>query len=86
MPVIGNTYAGSSLIGLTAILDEARPGDRIFMVSFGSGAGSDAFSIRVTDRIVDVQDRAPKTQEYIARRKVIDYATYARYRRMLQMS
>ena len=85
-PVIGNTYAGSSLIGLTAILDEARPGDRIFMVSFGSGAGSDAFSLRVTDRIVEVRDRAPKTQEYIGRRKVIDYATYVRFRHKLQMN
>ena len=85
VPVIGNTYAGSSLIGLTAILDEAKPGDRIFMVSFGSGAGSDAFSIRVTDRIAEVQERAPKTHEYIARRKVIDYATYVRYRHKLQM-
>ncbi len=83
-PVIGNTYAGSSLIGLTAILDEAKPGDRIFMVSFGSGAGSDAFSIRVTDRILAIRDRAPKTQDYIARRKVIDYATYVRYRHKLQ--
>jgi hydroxymethylglutaryl-CoA synthase len=85
-PVIGNTYAGSSLIGLTAILDVAQPGDRIFMVSFGSGAGSDAFSIRVTDRILEVRDRAPKTQEYISRRKVIDYATYARFRHKLQMN
>lgn len=84
-PVIGNTYAGSSLIGLTAILDEAKPGDRIFMVSFGSGAGSDAFSIRVTDRIVETRGRAPTTQDYIARRKVIDYATYVRFRHKLQM-
>ncbi len=86
VPVIGNTYAGASLIGLTAILDEAKPGDRIFMVSFGSGAGSDAFSIRVTERIAAARDRAPKTQDYIARRKVIDYATYARYRHKLLMS
>jgi hydroxymethylglutaryl-CoA synthase len=84
--VIGNTYAGSSLIGLTAILDEAQPGDRIFMVSFGSGAGSDAFSIRVTDRIAAGRDRAPSTKDYIARRKVIDYATYARFRHKLQMN
>lgn len=85
VPVIGNTYAGSSLIGLTAILDEAKPGDRIFMVSFGSGAGSDAFSLRVTDRITDLRHRAPLTRDYVARRVEIDYATYARYRHKLQM-
>ena len=85
VPVIGNTYAGSSLICLTAILDEAKPGDRIFMVSFGSGAGSDAFSLRVTDRITDRRHRAPLTRDYVARRVEIDYATYARYRHKLQM-
>ena len=82
---IGNTYAGSSLIGLTAILDVAKPGDRVLEVSFGSGAGSDAFSLRVTDRITERQGRAPKTREYIARRTVIDYATYVRYRKKLTM-
>jgi hydroxymethylglutaryl-CoA synthase len=41
VPVIGNTYAGAAVIGLTAILDRAQPGDRVLMVSFGSGAGSD---------------------------------------------
>jgi hydroxymethylglutaryl-CoA synthase len=84
-PVIGNTYAGSSLIGLTAILDQAKPGDRILMVSFGSGAGSDAFSLRVTDSITARQHLAPCTQDYIARRKEIDYATYSRFRHKLTM-
>jgi hydroxymethylglutaryl-CoA synthase len=84
-PVIGNTYAGSSLIGLTAILDEAKPGDRICMVSFGSGAGSDAFSLRVTGQLVERRPRAPLTCDYIARRVEIDYATYARFRHKLQM-
>ncbi|MFQ5409052.1 MAG: hydroxymethylglutaryl-CoA synthase [Anaerolineales bacterium] len=82
---IGNTYAGSAMIGLTAILDEAKPGDMILVVSFGSGAGSDAFQLRVTDRIKDGQGEAPRTRDYVARRKEIDYATYTRYRGKLVM-
>jgi hydroxymethylglutaryl-CoA synthase len=80
VPVIGNTYAGSAMIGLTAILDIAEPGDRILMVSFGSGAGSDAFDLKVTESILDRRDLARKTKDYIARRTEIDYATYARMR------
>ena len=83
--VIGNTYAGSALIGLTAVLDVAQPGDRLLVVSFGSGAGSDAFALRVTDHIVERRDRAPKTRDYIARRVEIDYAMYARLRGKLAM-
>jgi hydroxymethylglutaryl-CoA synthase len=85
VPVIGNTYSGSSIIGLTATLDIAKPGDRILLVSFGSGAGSDAFDITVTDKIAERQDKALKTQDYIARRIEIDYATYARYRGKITM-
>jgi len=84
-PVVGNTYAGSSMLGLTAILDEAQPGDRVLLVSFGSGAGSDAISLRVTDKIEERRDRAPRTVTYVERRKVIDYGTYVRYRKKLHM-
>lgn len=83
VPVIGNTYAGSSMIGLTAVLDIAKPGDKIFLASYGSGAGSDAFSLVVTEAVLERQKRAPATQAYVARRKEIDYATYVRYRRKL---
>jgi hydroxymethylglutaryl-CoA synthase len=79
-PEIGNTYAGASVLGLTAILDVAQPGDRILAVSFGSGAGSDAFSIRVTERIKEARDKAPSTRLYINRSVFIDYSTYARWR------
>ncbi len=84
-PVIGNTYAGAALIGLTAVLDIAQPGDRILVTSFGSGAGSDAFSIRVTDLIEARRGLATTTAEYIARRTQIDYATYTRFRGKLEM-
>ncbi|MCB9139185.1 MAG: hydroxymethylglutaryl-CoA synthase [Caldilineaceae bacterium] len=83
VPEIGNTYAGSAIIGLSAVLDIARPGQRILMVSYGSGAGSDAFDLLVTERMVDAQGRAPFTRDYISRRVEIDYAQYVRMRRKL---
>lgn len=82
-PVIGNTYAGAAIIGLTAVLDEAKPGDRILMTSYGSGAGADSFSFVVTDKVTERQNLALKTQNYIARRVQIDYGQYARYRHIL---
>jgi len=80
VPRIGNVYAGSALVGLTAILDAAKPGDRILLVSYGSGAGSDAMSLHVTERMLESQELAPRTEDYINRRTEIDYATYARFR------
>jgi hydroxymethylglutaryl-CoA synthase len=82
---IGNTYAGSSLIGLTAVLDVVAPGDRVLMVSYGSGAGSDAFSLRITEAVMERQKRAPATRDYVARRVEIDYATYTRFTKKLRM-
>ncbi|MBN1877098.1 MAG: hydroxymethylglutaryl-CoA synthase [Anaerolineae bacterium] len=83
--VIGNTYAGAAITGFSAVLDIARPGDRVLLVSFGSGAGSDAFVWEVTDAIETRRDKARKVQDYIARRLEIDYALYARYRGKLDM-
>jgi len=80
VPLIGNTYAGSAMIGLTAILDIAQPGDRILLVSYGSGAGSDAFSMHATDLLPKRRTLATSTADYISRRTEIDYATYARFR------
>jgi hydroxymethylglutaryl-CoA synthase len=84
-PVIGNTYAGAALIGLSATLDIAEAGQRILCVSYGSGAGSDAFDILVTEKLGERRKLAPSTQDYIARRTEIDYGTYARFRGILDM-
>jgi hydroxymethylglutaryl-CoA synthase len=77
---IGNTYAGSSLVGLTSILDVAQPGERILLVSYGSGAGSDALSLRCNAELPQRRENATPTRTYITRRTPIDYATYSRYR------
>jgi len=83
--VIGNAYAGSSLLGLSAVLDIAAPGERILCVSYGSGAGSDAFALRVTEALLERRLRAPTTLDYVSRHKEIDYATYVRYRGKLRL-
>lgn len=77
---IGNAYAGSSLLGLTAVLDEIAPGARVLLVSFGSGAGSDAVSLVTTAALGERRGLARPTSWYVRRREEIDYAMYARYR------
>jgi hydroxymethylglutaryl-CoA synthase len=80
-PTLGNTYSGASPIGLTATLDVARPDDLVFMCSYGSGAGSDAFVWRVTKRIDEVRDKAVRTRKLLEENLIyVDYGTYAKYR------
>jgi hydroxymethylglutaryl-CoA synthase len=86
-PWLGNTYSGSSPMGLTAILDVSEPGDRIFMVSYGSGAGSDGFIFTVTDAIRGKAKMAPQTRWQLDQNKVyLDYGTYAKFRGKIRMA
>ncbi len=83
-PVIGNTYSGAAMLGLASVLDVAKPGDHIFMISYGSGAGSDGFDITVTDKIKDLKiENAPLVAEMVEDKKYIDYGTYAKYTDLL---
>lgn len=82
-PEIGNTYSGSTLVGLSAILDEAKPGDRILAVSYGSGAGSDAFALTVGDGVLENTDLVPKVRDYIERKEYVSYAEYSKMRDLL---
>jgi len=81
---VGNTYSGSSLLGLCGLLDVAKPGQRIMLVSYGSGAGSDAFSFMVTDKIEEVRARAPFVRDLVAKKEYVDYGTYVRLRNKLR--
>ncbi len=83
-PTLGNTYSGSSPMGLAATLDEAKPDQLILLVSYGSGAGSDAFIFRTTEQLLKVRDLAPRTRKQLDEHKMyIDYGTYAKYRRKI---
>jgi hydroxymethylglutaryl-CoA synthase len=83
-PYIGNTYSGASMLGLASVLDVAKPRERIFVTSYGSGAGSDSFDITVTDEIKDFKKtKAPLVSQLIEKKQYIDYATYAKFRDLL---
>ena len=82
---LGNTYSGSCMMGLAAILDIAKPDDRIFMTAFGSGAGSDAFSMTVTDRIDETRNGAPSIEQLLANPIYINYATYAKHKGKIKL-
>jgi hydroxymethylglutaryl-CoA synthase len=83
--LLGNTYSGSSPLGLTSTLDISKPGDMILIVSYGSGAGSDAFIFEVTDRIDEVRELAPKTRDLLVKnRNYLEYGEYAKFRHKIK--
>ena len=73
---VGNTYAASSLLGLCAVLDKAKPGQKILLVSYGSGAGSDAFSLTTTALLRKKQKLGKDLESYLREKRYIDYVEY----------
>jgi len=71
---IGNTYSGSSLLGLVNVLENAQPGQKILLTSYGSGSGSDCFIIETTENILEKQKIG---------KRLINY--YNQYRQMVKM-
>jgi hydroxymethylglutaryl-CoA synthase len=78
----GNTYSGCSPLGLAAILDIAKPEETILMVSYGSGAGSDAYLIRTTSQLPEKRNRQKATVKYQAENPYAEYVNYTDYRRL----
>jgi len=85
-PYIGNTYSGAALIGLANVLDHAGAGERILMVGYGSGAGSDAFDLETTEELPRY-DRSfgRPVQEFLDHGSDLSYAVYAKFRGKIHM-
>jgi len=70
--LVGDLGAASTPVSLAAALDLAKVGDKILVISYGSGAGSDALSFKVVgDRKATV-----KFQQDADRKEYIDYIKY----------
>ena len=81
---IGNAYSASSMLGLAHILNNSNPGDRVFMTSYGSGAGSDAFSFSITDEIEELKSYPLTVEYYVNNKEEINYGKYSRYKGILR--
>ena len=75
---IGNPYSASSLMGLAQVLDIAKPNQKIFFVSYGSGAGSDGFIFKITKNISKIKNNYPVSKQ-IEDKTYIPYATYLKH-------
>ena len=78
----GNTYSGCTPVGLAAVLDVAKPDQRILIASYGSGAGSDAYLLRTTSQLIDKRKRQKVTVKFQAENPFIEYLDYTTYRRL----
>lgn len=78
---VGYTGSSSVLIALAAVLDKAKPEERIMMVSYANG-GSDAFSILPTEGIEEKRQNI--VERYLKRKKYVNYTTYLNYNKILE--
>lgn len=73
---IGNPYSASALLGLSAVLDIAKSGEKIFFVSYGSGAGSDAFIFETTKNITEKQKKITPVSSFYENCEYISYISF----------
>lgn len=78
----GNTYSSSSPVGLAAILDKAKAEERILMVSYGSGAGSDAYSLMTTNQIGEKKLRQKFNIQHQVTNNSVEFVDYQTYRKL----
>jgi hydroxymethylglutaryl-CoA synthase len=78
----GNTYSACSPIGLAAVLDIAKPEERILITSYGSGAGSDSYLLRTTSQLVEKRARQKMSVKFQAESPFLQFVDYTTYRRL----
>lgn len=77
---VGNPYSASSLLGLASVLDIAEPNQYIFLVSYGSGAGSDALILKTNKNLKRLIKEEYLVRDFLTRKKYISYAEYLKLR------
>lgn len=80
---IGNPYSAAALLGLSTVLDIAKPNEKIFFVSYGSGAGSDGFIFQTTKELPKFQKKNEPFSARVDKKEYVGYLEYLRKMRSI---
>ncbi len=83
LTTIGDTGSAHALMMLVAALEEAKPGDKIMVTSYGNGA--DAMFFQVTEHIEKVGNRRGIKKNLTSRKELANYERYLSFRDILPM-
>lgn len=78
---VGDTGAALTLMMFVAALEEAKPGDKLLVVSYGNGG--DALFFEVTEQIEKAKDKMGVKGHLSLRRELTDYTKYLVFRELL---
>jgi hydroxymethylglutaryl-CoA synthase len=81
---VGDTGAALPLMILVGALEEAKPGDRILLVSYGNG--SDAVLLRVTEEIKNITGRRGIKKHLEIKKTLNSYGRYLRWREIVALA
>jgi hydroxymethylglutaryl-CoA synthase len=83
LSTVGDTGSASPLMMLVAALEDAKPGDRILVVSFGDGG--DALSFQVTEKIKSAASKRAVKKHIASKKDLASYEKYLAFRNLAPM-
>lgn len=83
LTTVGDTGNANSLMMLVAALEDAKPGDKILVASYGNGA--DAMFFQVTEHIEKVRDRKGIKKHLSSKKELANYERYLSFRDVIPM-
>ena len=75
---IGNLYAGSTMVGLAGVLDIAKNGEKILVISYGSGSGSDCLAWECS---TDLESRRKEFKNLVRSQISKNFISYSEYQK-----
>ena len=78
---VGNTGCALALMDLVIALEDAKPGEKIFVSSYGDGC--DVFILEAKERIGDTKGKRVRFEEHLANALYLPYEKYLRFHQLV---